>query len=167
MRPTLFLQPLPLSLRSSSPAACAISQRPIQRPRFEGKPNQPHSATRIVRRLVQLSKAHNQIQPEHEHEDGEDNKQRDKSYAFREFGKVLAGAMLIGLLLFFYDLVISLMAFSIAIVYAIAVLFEVRPEDTLVMRTVSGAKVIATAATRRMRQSWQALRRKVRKLLED
>lgn len=93
--------------------------------------------------------------------------QNDKRYVFREFGKISAAAMCIGLVLFLYDILISLVAFGIGIVYAIAVLLEVRGADTLLTRMGSGVTSAWMATVRTIRDGYRAVRREVRKGLED
>lgn len=44
----------------------------------------------------------------------------------REFGKVSAIAVGIGLILFCFDIIVSLLALSFAAVYGLAVLFDIR-----------------------------------------
>lgn len=116
---------------------------------------------------MQLSSAgkHEHPPPRAEHE--EDEKQRDKSHALREFTKVASGAFLIGVVLLFYDLLVSLIALSIGLIYAIAVLFEVRGADTLLNRCAASVARLGSTAARGLREGWRALRKEVRKGLED
>lgn len=93
--------------------------------------------------------------------------QDDKKYVFREFGKITTAAMCIGLLLLFYDILISLVALSIGSIYAIAVLLEVRGADTLLSRMVHGVTSMWRAVTKTVQDGYRAVRREVRKGLED
>lgn len=93
--------------------------------------------------------------------------QNDKKYVFREFGKISAAAIGIGLVLLFYDLLISLIAVGIGSIYAIAVLFEVRGADTLPSRAIAGTVSMWRAFVGAVRDGYRAIRREVRKGLED
>lgn len=93
--------------------------------------------------------------------------QNDKRYVFREFGKITAAAMCIGLVLLFYDILISLVALSIGCIYAISVLLELRGADTLVTRMVRGVTSMCNAITKTIQDGYRAVRREVRKGLED
>lgn len=87
--------------------------------------------------------------------------------AFRDFGKICLAATGIGVLLFFYDILTSLFVLTIGGAYAIAVLFEVRGADTFIKRTIRSTKNFFTKVSVRARDAWKALRREVRKGLED
>lgn len=101
-------------------------------------------------------------------EDDEDERlQKDSNFVFREFSKISAAACSIGLVLFFFDILVSLVALSIGLLYAVAVLLEVRGADTLFHRTMKGASNLVGSITNLARKGWSTLRREVRKGLED
>lgn len=99
--------------------------------------------------------------------DEERRLQNDKKYMFREFAKISAASVGIGIVLLFYDMLISLVAVGIGSVYAIAVLLEVRGADTLLSRAVQGVSSAWRAFGRAVGDGYRAIRREVRKGLED
>lgn len=100
-------------------------------------------------------------------DDDDEELQNDKGYVFREFAKVAAAACGIGLVLFFFDILISLLALSVGLVYALAVLFEVRGARSLINRTLKSGVSLFNVVRRSVQQGWRAIRREVRKGLED
>ncbi|CAN8076709.1 unnamed protein product [Agarophyton chilense] len=162
----LFTQSLPLSiwaassyLHSSVRKTRLYTANPTRRRIFNTARN---SKPQI--RLTQV----NRKQPQGSTDESEEEKQKDKSYALREFGKVSAGAILIGLVLFFFDILVSLVALSIGLVYAIAVLFEVRGADVLLTRIGNGASWLWSMARKgicRAWRAWRSWRKDVRKRL--
>lgn len=105
---------------------------------------------------------------EKEFQDEEEKRlQNDKNYVFREFGKISAAAVGIGLILLFYDLLISLVAIGVGSIYAIAVLLEVRGADTLLTRMVRGVTSTWGVIRKTVQDGYRAVRREVRKGLED
>lgn len=97
----------------------------------------------------------------------EDKLQKNQYYVFREFGKISAVAVLIGLVLFFYDIIVSLMAMTVGLIYGLAVLFEVKGADTLISNTVKSSRALFSGIGKGCREGWRTLRREVRKGLED
>lgn len=93
--------------------------------------------------------------------------QNDKRYVFREFSKVSAAAIGIGLVLFFYDILISLVAVGIGFVYAIAVLLDIPGTSTLFTRAAGGAISVWVKVSKSIRTGYRVIRREVRKGLED
>ena len=93
--------------------------------------------------------------------------QGNQYYVFKEFGKISAVAVLIGIVLFFFDMVVSLMAITIGIVYGLAVLFEVPGADSLIENTVKSGKAVLSGIGKGFGEGWRTLRREVRKGLED
>lgn len=93
--------------------------------------------------------------------------QNDRGYAFREFCRISVAAVGIGLVLFFYDILVSLVVFSIGIVYAGAVLLEVRGADQVLNRIGWGVVAVWSGVVSGVREGYRAVRREVRKGLED
>ncbi|PXF49868.1 hypothetical protein BWQ96_00028 [Gracilariopsis chorda] len=162
----LFAQPLPVKLRTAS-----VSVQPSLRtpPLRACNPKRKRTSPLVIRprATVQLSTGGKPDSPPPRAENEDDEKQRDKSYALREFTKVASGAFLIGVVLLFYDFLVSLIALSIGLIYAIAVLFEVRGADTLLNRCAASVTRLCTTTAKGLREGWRALRRGVRKGLED
>lgn len=65
-------------------------------------------------------------QPSSSTTDEDERLQNDRPFIMREFGKVSAIAVGIGLILFCFDIIVSLLALSFAAVYGLAVLFDIR-----------------------------------------
>ena len=103
--------------------------------------------------------------PKHKKE--EHNDYGPSKTAFRDFGKICLAATGIGIVVFFYDILASLLVLTIGGAYAIAVLFEVRGADTLIKRTLRSTRNFFSKVSLRVRDAWKALRREVRKGLED
>lgn len=87
--------------------------------------------------------------------------------SLREFGTVAVAATGVGLVLFCFDILISLVAISIAVFYGLAVLFDIRAITSLVARVSSAFLRAVLAVPTALRTAWKAVRREVRKGLED
>lgn len=61
----------------------------------------------------------------------------DKRQALAEFGRICVAAFGIGLVMFFYDVLMSLIVVTIGSVYAVAVLLQVRGADLLLRRMMA------------------------------
>lgn len=107
-------------------------------------------------------------QSEGEFQDEEEKRlQNDKPYVIREFSKICLSAVGIGVLLFFYDILVSLMVLGIGAIYAIAVLLEIKGADGFITRIGKGLTNAWNNLTSRVREGYRVVRREVRRGLED
>lgn len=98
--------------------------------------------------------------------DDDERLQRSPVYVYKEFAKVSAIAVLIGIVLFFYDILISLWVTTIGLIYALAVLFEIKGADTLFTNIRKASVKLAFLFADGVIKSWNVLRTEVRKALK-
>lgn len=87
--------------------------------------------------------------------------QQDKRYVFREFSKVTIAACGIGLVLFCFDILISLVALTLGGLYAIAVLFNIRFATEFVARVGVSCTSFGLSLRNAGRQLWARIRHRV------
>lgn len=97
--------------------------------------------------------------------DDEERLQNDKPFMLREFGKVAAAATVIGIVLFCFDILVSLVALSLGAIYATAVLFDLRFFTNFVHRSFSLANRLRSLAFSRVQSLWTAMRSRISKKL--
>lgn len=95
------------------------------------------------------------------HHDEDERLQNDRRYVMREFGKVAFVASLIGLVLFCFDIVISLVALTIGSVYALAVLFDIQFITNRVGRIRSMLTNVTYSTFKTARTKWDSLRSRI------
>lgn len=86
---------------------------------------------------------------------------------FGRFARILGTAFVVFLLLFFVDIVAGLAALTLGSFYAIAVLFGVRGVETWGIRARTFVVRSVTAVANLVKSGYRAVRREVRKRLED
>lgn len=96
-----------------------------------------------------------------EEEDEEQRLQNDRPFVLREFGKLVLAAAGIGLILFFFDILVSLVALSFGALYALAVLFDVRFATNFVRRVRGTASASLSTFAKRARSAWSSIRRRI------
>lgn len=95
--------------------------------------------------------------PEKELSDEDERLQYDKPFMVREFGKVTAVAVVIGIILFFFDILVSLSALSLGAIYALAVLFDARFFTNFVHQLFASANNFRRLAVTRFQSAWSSV----------
>lgn len=95
--------------------------------------------------------------------DEDERLQNDRRYIMGEFGKKALGAIAIGFILFCFDILVSLVVFSIAALYGVAVLLDLRFITDAAARMTVSANSMTVSLGKRARNAWSALRRRLRK----
>lgn len=90
--------------------------------------------------------------------DEDEKLQNDKPFMFREFGKVSLAAVVIGLVLFCFDILVSLIALSIGALYALAVLFNIRFITNFFNRILNTFNDMRLNLTKIIHRLWTSLR---------
>lgn len=95
---------------------------------------------------------------EEKNEEGEEGEeevrlQNDKPLIMREFGKVAALAICIGVLLFCFDILVFLLALTIALIYTLAVVLDIRIITRSVRRLVDVIQRVRASLANLLRRS--------------
>lgn len=97
--------------------------------------------------------------------DEDERLQNDRPYVMREFGKVAFVATLIGLVLFCFDILVSLVAITLGSVYALAVLFDIRFITNRVSRLRGTFADLTSSTFKTFRIKWESFRTRIYDLL--
>lgn len=97
--------------------------------------------------------------------DEDERLQNDRPYVMREFGKVAFVATLIGLVLFCFDILVSLVALTLGSVYALAVLFDIRFITKRVSRLRGTFADLTSSSFKTLRMKWDSFRSRIYDLL--
>lgn len=100
-------------------------------------------------------------------QDEDERLQNDRPFVLREFGKVALAAVGIGIILFCFDILVSLLALTVGGLYALAVLFDIRVATDMVARLRASVVTLWSNMIKRARRVWSSVRRQILNLTED